>query len=377
MQICTRCIYDSRINHIEFDKDGVCNYCHEYDKLDKEYPNNILGTDKLFKIARKIKKKSKNLIYDVIVGVSGGCDSSYTLWFTKEILKLKPLAVSFNNGWNTETADSNLKKITEGLGIDLKIYKVDQEEFNDMWRSCIKASIIELDLASDVGLAAVAYMEAERQGIKYIFGGGDFRTEGISPPDAVYIDAKYLESVQKQYGTIKIKTLPMLWLSKWLKWIAIDKIRIIRPLYYTVYNKESAKRFLNKKYGWEWYGGKHMESMTSAFNNYYWSPKKFRIYREQVELAALVRCGQMSREDALKKFAEPIMVDKDFVDKFLKRLRMDKREFYKCLIKKNQSYKDFKTYKKTFERYKPFFWLMYKWYLVPKSFYEKYCRKYS
>jgi len=40
-----------------------------------------------------------------------------------------------------------------------------------------------------------------------------------------------------------------------------------------------------------------------------------------------------------------------------------------------KSYKDYKTYKQTFERLRPFFWLMYKLELVPKSFYMKYTVK--
>jgi len=37
-----------------------------------------------------------------------------------------------------------------------------------------------------------------------------------------------------------------------------------------------------------------------------------------------------------------------------------------------RTYRDFKTYKQTFERLRWFFWLLYKLNRVPKSFYIKY-----
>ena len=40
-QICSRCIYDNRISNISFDKQGVCNYCHQIDSLANQYATNM------------------------------------------------------------------------------------------------------------------------------------------------------------------------------------------------------------------------------------------------------------------------------------------------------------------------------------------------
>jgi hypothetical protein len=42
-----------------------------------------------------------------------------------------------------------------------------------------------------------------------------------------------------------------------------------------------------------------------------------------------------------------------------------------------RSYRDFTTYKQTFERMRPLFWAMYKLDMVPKSFYMKYTKRYE
>jgi len=42
-----------------------------------------------------------------------------------------------------------------------------------------------------------------------------------------------------------------------------------------------------------------------------------------------------------------------------------------------KKYSDYKTYKKTFERMRPFFYLMAKMELIPMSFYIKYTEKHE
>ena len=37
IRICKRCIYDERVGGIEFDQQGVCNYCRQIDRLKQEY----------------------------------------------------------------------------------------------------------------------------------------------------------------------------------------------------------------------------------------------------------------------------------------------------------------------------------------------------
>ena len=38
-----------------------------------------------------------------------------------------------------------------------------------------------------------------------------------------------------------------------------------------------------------------------------------------------------------------------------------------------RTFRDYPNYKRTFERMRPVFWMLYRMDLVPKSFYVKYC----
>ena len=72
-QICSRCIYDSRISNISFDKQGVCNYCHQVDNLADEYGTaTAKGEQLLAKIIEDIRNVGKKKKYDCIIGISGG-----------------------------------------------------------------------------------------------------------------------------------------------------------------------------------------------------------------------------------------------------------------------------------------------------------------
>jgi len=346
--ICTRCIYDDTIPYIIFDENGVCNYCHEHDQLNREYPTGERGLQILRNLSEKIRNEHKNKKYDVVVGVSGGTDSSYMLYFTKEILGLRPLAAHFDNTWNSKIAVENIKNITEKLGVDLFTHVVDNKEYNDIFKSFFKASVPDIDTPADISLATTHYLACQKYGIKYIFEGHSFRTEGISPHGWFYMDAKYIQSIQKIFGSAKIKTLPNLWFRKWLKWIIINRIKKIRPLYYINYRKKEAQDLLSKNFGWKYYGGHHMENRTAYFTNNYWLPKKFKIDLRYSEFSALIRDGQLTRNGALELIRQPKPFDQGIIDEILKRLNLTKLEFEDIMKAPNKTFRDYKTYKQRF-----------------------------
>ncbi|MBI2265745.1 MAG: N-acetyl sugar amidotransferase [Armatimonadetes bacterium] len=368
---CRKCIYDNTVPAISFDSEGICNYCRQHEELDLLYPTGEEGKRWLDQLVEKMKIAGRNKPYNVVIGVSGGCDSSYTLYLAKK-MGLRPLAAHFDNTWNSKIAVENIHTVLDKLKIDLFTHVVDNKEYNDIFRSFFKASVPEIDTPADIGLATTHYMAAEKFGIKYIWEGHSFRTEGISPPGWFYMDAKYVETIHKLYGACRIKTFPNLWMGKWLKWIMLDRIRKIRPLYYTDYKKEDAKKFLHEEFGWQWYGGHHMENRTAYFTNNYYLPRKFGIDLRYSEFSALVRSGQMSRDEALQKIKEPKTIAPDLIEEVKKRLGFSDQEFEDIMRLPCRTYKDFKTYKQTFVRLRSFFWLMCKMDLVPRSFCLKY-----
>ncbi len=372
-QVCTRCVYDSTIPAISFDAAGVCNYCYLHDQMDEEYPTGEAGWKKLLDLAEKIKASGKGKKYDCVIGVSGGCDSSYLLYLAKVKLGLRPLAVHFDNTWNSRIAVENIQKVLKKLDIDLETYVMDNDEFNDLARSFFKASVPEIDALTDIALITTLYDVADKHGVKYILDGHSFRTEGITPLGWFYFDGKYVESVHKRFGTKPMKHYPNLWLSKWMKWL-FKGIKRARPLYYIEYNKENVKNFLQEEFGWEWYGGHHMENRYTIFGDNFVLARKFGRDLRYTEFAALVRSGQMMRAAALDELKTPVPYDDAVTVEVKKRLGLSDVEFDAIMALPKRSFKDFETYHATFRLMRPIFWLMYKADLVPKSFYLKYTK---
>ena len=368
---CTKCIYDDSVPGITYDEKGVCNYCRQHEQLEAEYPTGDAGRKKLLEMAAQIKKSGKGKKYDCVIGISGGCDSSYLLHLAKKELGLRPLAAHFYNTWNSKTAVENIDIMLSKLDIDLWTYVMDNDEWNDLAKSMLKASVPEIDALSDIALTTTLYMAAAKFDVKYILNGHSFRTEGITPINWFYFDGKYIASIQKQFGKRKIDKYPNLWLGRWMKWLIMD-IKRLRPLYYIDYRKEDVKAFLSKEYGWKWYGGHHLENRYTAFNHYLLDAKFKRDLR-YVEFSALIRSGQMNRAEALEEIKKPQPFPGELITEVKKRLGMSDAEYEAIMKLPLRSAKDYKTYRPTFKAMRAFFWLMYKTDRIPKSFYIKYC----
>jgi hypothetical protein len=265
--------------------------------------------------------------------------------------------------------------VTKKLKVDLYTHVVDNKEADDIFRSFFKASVPELDGCTDIALAEVLYRAAGKVGVRYVLEGHSFRAEGVSPLGTMYIDGKYIWAVQKKFGTYRIKTFPNMPLLTFLKWIAVKQIKKIRPLWYINYSKEDAREFLTREFGWQYYGGHHLENRMTAFHHSYYLPRKFGIDNRYNSLSASVRSGKISRDEALRLYREPPYIEPELLEYFKKRLDLSDDVFNSIMEQPLKFYREYPTYKKTFERMRPFFWIMYRMNLVPKSFYIKYTSK--
>ena len=374
-KICSRCIYDERVPRISFDEQGICNYCHMSDDIKARYKTGTLqGEAELQLIIENIKKQGKGKKYDCVVGISGGTDSSYTLVKAVE-WGLRPLAVHFDNTWDSTIASHNIHKIVNQLNVDLFTYVVDNGEMESITRAFFYSGVPELDCPTDIAIAEVMYRCANKFDVKYILEGHSFITEGISPMGTNYFDGKYITDIHKKFGKGKLKSFPNMSFLSFLKWIAWKRIKKIRPLWYIDYSKEKAQEFLKKHFGWEYYGGHHLENWLSAFTYCVYKPQKFGVDDRNWSLAAAARNGLMSREEALNRYNQPIENTSELNEYFLKRTGLTESEYSTVMKGERRTYKDYRTYKKRFERLRPFFFLLTRTHLVPYSFYIKYTSK--
>ncbi len=373
MKICSRCIYDEKVPGINFDEQNICNYCRQVEILLSDYktglPEGQLILDQLFDEIRKAGKGKK---YDCVVGVSGGTDSSFMLYKCRE-WGLRPLAVHYDNTWNSAIATENIRKVTKALDVDLYTYVIDNKESDDIFRSFLLAGVPEFDASTDIAFAQVLRSAAAKYGIKYILEGHSFVEEGVSPQGKNYFDGKYISSVHKAFGSMSIKTYPNLTFFQFMKWVLLYRQKFIRPLWYINYSKVEAKEILKKETGWQDYGGHHLENRSSAFFHLIYQPKRFGIDNRNWTLSARVRSGQLDKNEAIKIYNSPISEAGELEEYVKKRLGFNDAEYKLVINGPVRSFRDFKTYKKRFEILRPFFRVLAEKNLVPRSFYLKYC----
>lgn len=370
-KICSRCILDATISNITFDKNGVCNFCHIHDEMAKQYPKGKEAAKKLADIVRKIKKTGEGKKYDCVVGVSGGRDSTYLLYVAKK-LGLRPLAVHFDNGWNSVIAVANIKKALEKYHIDLETWVVNWDEFKDIQKSFLKASTSDAEIPTDVGIHTALHYYAAKENIKYILNGHSFRTEGIMPMEWTYMDGRYIASVQKKFGQKKLKTFPNFYMKDLFYYTFFKKIKTIPLLNYVPYNQEEVGKILKKELGWVYYGGHHHENYYTHFFQSYYLPQKFGIDKRKIELSALIRSGQITRPKALLKIAKPYEYDQELVNYTVSKLGLTKSEMAQIMKEPRKTFHDYPTYYPFIKIMRFFVKKAADWNLIPKVLYQKF-----
>jgi N-acetyl sugar amidotransferase len=334
---------DTTASDIYFDENGICNFCRDYDN---SYQG-LLKKDELNEFVKKIKKDGEKKIYDCIVGVSGGVDSSFAL-YTAVKLGLKPLAVHLDNGWNSELAVSNISNLVKKLKVDLYTHVIDWEENRDMQLSFINANVLDIEMLMDNAQAAINFKMARKYDLKYILSGSNTTTEGISAPKSwinYKFDVKNIKAIHKAYGNVSIKTHPLISTIDFLIYTQFHKIKWVMFLDYLDYNKQEAINILVKEIGYKPYPYKHYESVFTRFYQGYILPKKFNIDKRKMHLSTLIMSNQLTRNEAVEilktsPYPDQNLLERD-IDFVIKKFGMNKEQLEKYISNPGTSHKNF------------------------------------
>ena len=111
---CTRCLLTETTPGIAFDANGVCNYCTAYEsKLD------VLGEQKLRELLDHHQTKNRDKKYDCMIGVSGGRDSTFTLYKLVKDYGMRVLCIHYDNPFTSPQATENMRRAAEALGVEV------------------------------------------------------------------------------------------------------------------------------------------------------------------------------------------------------------------------------------------------------------------
>lgn len=151
---CTRCILPDTMPFITFDARGICNFCRLHT------PIRYLGQKALEKHIALSIKKSRHTGAKCIVALSGGRDSSYGLHYIKTVLKMNPIAYTYDWGMITDLARRNQARLVGKLGVEHIIVSADI----DQKRAYVRRNIL-------------AWLKRPKLGMVPIFMAGDKQAE--------------------------------------------------------------------------------------------------------------------------------------------------------------------------------------------------------
>lgn len=351
-KVCSRCVMDETDANIKFDEHGVCNHCHRFDEVQSlQLFSGVDGETRLQNIVDKIKKEGAGKEYDCIIGLSGGVDSSYLAVKIKDF-GLRPLVVHVDAGWNSELAVSNIEKIIKHCGYDLHTHVMNWEEMRDLQLSYMKAAVANQDVPQDHAFFSSMYHFAVKNDIKYILSGGNLATEAVFPDSwhGSAMDAINLKDIHRTYGSKPLRDYKTISFFEYYFWYPFAKgMRTVRPLNFMEYDKREAEKYLQETVGYRSYARKHGESIfTKLFQNYY-LPTKFGYDKRKLHYSSMILSGQMSREEAVVKLAEPLYAADELendIDYFCKKMRVNRQQFDELMQAPIHDYSDFKSWDK-------------------------------
>lgn len=346
---------DTSDPEIEFDSDGRCNHCRAAaEKRAARLATHTEGDFQIDRLVSRIKAAGKGRAYDCVIGVSGGVDSTYVAYVVRQH-GLRPLAVHFDNGWNSELAVQNIERTLQTLDIPLHTHVVDWEEFRDLQLAFLKASVPDAEIPTDHAIGALLYRMAAKFGAQYIMSGTNVNTESILPLSWTWYvsDWKYIRGIHRAFGTRPLRTYPSAGLVRYVYDTLVRRIRSVSILNSVPYDKGAAVGVLERELGWRNYGGKHHESIYTRFFQSYILPVKFGIDKRRAHLSSLIVSGQCTRAEALQELSLPIadakLIEEDRVY-VAKKLGLTQLEFNALMELPPRSVHDYPNDARTYAR---------------------------
>jgi len=315
--VCKKCVLDSDIPGISINKEtGLCHFCETYTPLSSQEKKEYMA-----KIEALFEEHRGKGNYDVIYALSGGKDSSYTLYkLKKDYPFLKVLAVQFQNGFTSEGAIKNAKKMCEITGSDYFQLTMEKEILYDTFRKAAESydafPKFAKYRASDICNTCITIIKQKliEQAIvqKAPFIIFAF-TAGQSPNPIISLSPNFIQwsrnLFEKQLEKIGVNDKDELFLikRKVVENIGGTAPSILHPLCLWDYSEDKVLETL-LKIGWEQPGINDSNSTNCTLNSFacYNHLEKYGFHPYAFDTAGLVRSGEMSREEGIKKLNQEL-----------------------------------------------------------------------
>jgi hypothetical protein len=304
------------------------------------------SNESLDEIIRSFKGKSTK--YDVIVGLSGGKDSSYVAYYLKKRYGLKIFGLSYDVGYRSSYALKNIDLVADKLDIDLVTIRPNQAFLRKLFSHFLRKKGEFCSVCNNLGyLIGASFSLNQRRALGFsplMVGGWSKKYEfqhGISVTSMKYffenLSQDLIEELIRQpfieekvvRSFMKIEDPRQAQIGTDLhKKLGDSAMSFIQLPDYIDWDIREIPKILSKELGWE-----HPEDVhESHFDctlfplKEYLKFRKYGLTQETIKNSVLIREGLMSREEALRRASLEQRTEPDILKEFFEDLGVKEDE---------------------------------------------------
>jgi tRNA(Ile)-lysidine synthase TilS/MesJ len=301
-RICSSCVLPEDPPRIFLDDQGVCNVCAS---VHNKESRPLLEVDFVKMVNKYRDKKSR---YDCLLMCSGGKDSVYSLYYLVKKCGFNPLVFTFDHHFENPEAMENVARATGKLGVDSVFLRTKfmHEAFKEVMQQDNQASICQL---CSIWYIQEVYKIAQTYRTPAVVAGwtkGQMSLGGSRAGEEYQAmtagTSKFIKEVLRQKE--KYKDFPLTMKEGVAKCQKKYKIKIISPHWFLDSTPDECAQVIKKELDWrepEESYPKGSSNCSLNFLSVYKSLKDHGYTHYHIELSNLIRRGEISREEALKK----------------------------------------------------------------------------
>lgn len=345
---CSRCILPASLPSVKLDEKGVCNYCNSFDRSFGDWDKiKDSKKEKFEQIIEKVKKLNSE--YDCLIPLSGGKDSTYALYICDKIYNMKCLCITFDNGFLSDYARTNIKHAINATKADHIYFAVNPKTMLELYKHFI-SNCGHVCIPCMRGIGLVSYFPLEAFDIPIVISGNGRRISYLSGfPElfqsgdlTVFQNACKGTEAEKESASL-LRHEPQVGYKSYLsaalnlmgikdkfipKYIIPDSVGIYD---YLDSNYKEILETIQREMGWEKAGDtfEHTDCFLHEIPFYIHTIKFPEVTGSTFYYSNRIRLGQMTREEALK-LEEEERKDPEVVqglEEFLTQIGMTKEEF--------------------------------------------------
>jgi hypothetical protein len=316
---------------VTFDEDGVCSLCRDY------IAHVPLGEDAFMQVLAE--RGSSQGVYDCVVPLSGGRDSTYVLYLAKRVYGLNPLAVNFDNEFRNPQAVKNIEAACRALDVDLRVVRSKTDLGTKIVRSNVKAAV-PLGLGSIAssfcracayGYHSAVWAEAQKHGIPLILWGASsaesttkIRQRALYGLPSKWNKVRDPEFYKTEYYSfLQRLELPVSGDSPFVRRrpsLRDPAIREIEVFDYIPWERAKIKETIGGELGWEKPVGLATTWRTDCtlheIVNYFFE-KTVGCTVDCVGYCNMINAGQMTRQEALGQEEQALQTPWEYIERLL------------------------------------------------------------